>query len=571
MKNYKVFYKDKVFISDERNLLKIFQKEKVKISAPCGGKGLCGKCKVKIEKGNVSPLTEVEKSFLREYEIKNNVRLACQVFIEDEVYVAPLEDERNINILTNFLLEAYYPINPEVKVKAFKLEKPDLTNQTSYHDRLLSYFDNKYKIANIFLIRKIPDYFKNNNFLGNVIVYKDEIIDIREESFNDPLGLAIDLGTTTIVMKILSLSNGREIWNTSFRNPLNVFGADVISLIGYTMENERGIDTLNYTLVSEIKERLKNFQRLSDIYEIALSGNPTMTHIFIGVNPESISFSPYIPVFTSSLTFDALSLNFHNINPFSKIYTFPLISGYVGGDILAGILAIQLWREDGNVIFIDMGTNGEIVLKSGDIIYSCATACGPAFEGGNISMGMNAEEGAIDHVWVDEGKLRFSTIGESRERGMCGTGLIDVVAKGLELGLIDNTGKIKGGEIELGNVKILQKDIREFQLAKSAIRSGIEILLREAGIKVEDVDKIFLAGAFGSFINIENTIKVGLIPKIERRKVIPVGNSSLKGAELVLLNKHYKKIAELLSKRVKYTELSSRKDFQDLFVEFMYF
>ena len=570
-----IYPEEKEIFSERENLLKILQENGVYINSVCGGKGWCGKCKILIRDGNPPPITEIEKKILSREEIENGVRLACQVILENSLKIDILNRFNNIKILKRFNLNLDVPLNPVIFLEPFSLPPPSISDQRSDLERIFCYIKEK-SIKNINLLRKIPKFLRENNFEGKFVIYNDEIIDIREKEFSNPLGIAFDIGTTTLVGYLLDLKEGKEIEVISDINPQFKFGSDVISRINHIMISKDGIKDLRESLIYSLKEMIiklcvKNRISPLDIYAFSFVGNPTMIHIFLGITPEYIAISPYIPVISSGMSFYAKELDF-DISPYAKIYIIPNISGYVGGDILAGILATNLWKDEGNLLLVDVGTNGEIVLKTDDGIFSCATAAGPAFEGGNITYGMIASEGAIDHVWIEKGEVKFSVIGGGKERGICGSGIVDAISVMLDLNIIDNRGKfIKEEPFFLGNVKITQKDVREIQLAKSAIRSGIEILLKTAGKNFEDIDKVYLAGAFGNYMRKESAIRIGLLPPIHMEKVEVVGNSAGKGGELVLLNKEYMEIVEKISKMIRYIELSAEKDFQEYFIEFIYF
>ncbi|MCS7201686.1 MAG: ASKHA domain-containing protein [Dictyoglomus sp.] len=564
-----------IYISEEENLLRVLQKNKIGINSYCGGEGWCGKCKVLVKEGNPSPLTLKEKRILTEEEIEKRIRLACQIRVKEDIKIEVLNRIKELDIIYRFNLDLNLEFNPVISIQSFSLPLPNLYDQTSDTERLLR-AKKGLKIKNINLIRKIPRFLRENNFQGKLVIYEDEIIDIREEEFDSPLGVAFDIGTTTLVGYLLDLKRGKEIDIITYLNPQSFYGSDIISRITYAINSKDGIKILKETILSSLKEMIeticsKNNLSPKDIYAFSIAGNPTMVHLLLGINPEYISVSPYVPVISSGMILDSQDLDL-NISPFAKVYILPNISGYVGGDIIAGILAIGLWKEKGNILFVDVGTNGEIVLKTKKGIFSCATAAGPAFEGGHISSGMIAKEGAINRVWLENNDVKFSVIGDKKEEGICGSGIIDAVKVMLDLNIIDKTGRFNKGEyFSLGDVKITQRDIREFQLAKSAIRTGIEILLKDAKTTFNNIDKIYLAGAFGNYLNKDSILRIGLLPPINPEKIIFVGNSAGKGAELVLLNKDFIDLAEKLRKEIIYIELSGRKDFQDYFVEFMYF
>ncbi len=556
------------------NLLNVFREKGIDIESDCGGKGWCGKCKVRLAKGKVTELNDVEKRMLKNEEINRNIRLACQLFlIEDNIEVEVMNKNKKIEIVTNFLKSREGKKNPLVRLKPFKLEPPSLKDQRSDLERLSS-IDTNLHFEDLRLLRNLPHLLREYNFEGKLVIFKDEIIDIRDRNFKSIYGVAFDIGTTTIVGYLLDMNDLREVDIISRVNPQRVYGSDVLSRISFILQNSDGVDILHKVLIRTLEEIILEFSKrnhinLDDIYAISIAGNSVMTHIFLGISPEYISYSPFSPAFRDSLVISSREI--FSILPKAKLYIFPLVSGYIGGDIVAGIIATDLLREKGNILFIDIGTNGEIVLKVEDRLYSCATAAGPAFEGGNISCGMIASQGAIDHVWLKDGKVFYSVIGGGEEKGITGSGLLDAISVMLELGILDSKGRINDEEFYIGKIKITQRDIREFQLAKSAIRAGIEVLMRNASIGYDKIDKIYIAGAFGNYIDKENALKIKLLPPISKDNIFLVGNSSGMGAKLVLLDKEIIEKAKEISKKIEYIELSSNSEFNKYFVEFMYF
>jgi len=466
-------------------------------------------------------------------------------------------------------LEYKFVLNPPIRIsKIFrKIDEKDIVK--SY----LEYIE-KYGVfvKDLNLVKKLTNFVKDNYFDASILIFDEEIIDIREKDLEKIYGVAVDLGTTTLVATLFDITNGGNLGAKMEVNPQVSYGADVLSRINYIMTHRNGLSVLQDLIDSKLENMIlslceENKINPEDIYLISVAGNSIMTHIFLGVNPSSIGVFPFTPVFRRILMISSKDI-FKSIRN-AKVYTFPLISGYVGGDIVSGILAVGMDYEDKNILLIDIGTNGEIVLKYKDEFYACATAAGPAFEGGNISQGMIAVNGAIDHVWLKDENIRYSVIGDEQEKGITGSGLIDAVALMLDLKIVDETGRMKKEYFNIGKIKITQKDIREFQLAKSAIRAGIEMVLIKAGISYKDLDKVYISGNFGNYINLENAIKVGLLPPLEMEKFVISGNTSLIGAELLLLDKNFVKKSESIINKIKYIDLSSSSEFQDLFIKFM--
>jgi len=339
-----------------------------------------------------------------------------------------------------------------------------------------------------------------------------------------------------------------------------------------------------------------------NIYESVIVGNTCMHHIFLGLSPVNLAPSPYIPVIKEILNLKAKDIPKLELNPTANIYILPNISAFVGADIVGGILSTSMWREDKTALFVDLGTNGEIVLGSRERLWACSAAAGPAFEGSRISSGMRATEGAIYKVKIVNKFIAYRVIKDVKVKGICGSGLIDLIAELLKLGLINKSGKlidkeeckpelseeirkriikgpkgnkfllVKGKETESGNhIFLTQKDIREIQLAKAAIYAGIKILLKEVNISPEDIQEVLLAGAFGNFINKESARRIGLIPYLPLRRIKFIGNAAGIGAEIALFSKKMREVSQEISRKVKYVELSSRPDFQEEFIRAMSF
>jgi uncharacterized 2Fe-2S/4Fe-4S cluster protein (DUF4445 family) len=386
----------------------------------------------------------------------------------------------------------------------------------------------------------------------------------------NPYGIAIDLGTTTLVFYLVNLETGSLIESQTLLNPQGVFGADVISRIQYASTAPSGLTELHTSICSALNGQLSRFIGflnigLNDIVKITVAGNNTMLHLLLGEDPSSMGQAPYIPKFTGirKLTGHELRLNCH---PGAEITLLPSVSAYVGADIVAGICSIRPMEEYRRYLFMDLGTNGELALVTPETIWCCATAAGPAFEGANISCGMGSVKGAITR-YSNKG---FKVIGDDKPIGLCGSGLVDVVACLVEYGLVDASGFIQNEfEIVAPNqsginnaLTLTQADIREVQLAKSAIATGINILLKLASLAFEDMDALFLAGGFGNYLDVENAMKIGLIPAQMRNKVILLGNTAGTGALLSLRSESFENTVVLdMLQRTKYVDLSGDEDF----------
>jgi len=613
--------KKNITVNEGTTILEALESAGINIDTPCGGKGTCGKCKILVIKG-MNMITPVEEKFLSEEEIKKDFRLACQTKIfKDTIIEIPSKIRLDFKRVFSSNLKGdihhaknNFSLESNVKKVFLDLEEPSLDDQRSDWERIKDKLSSK-KIENIpnlktsvEILKKIPVLMREANFKITVILYNNEIIDIEKgDTTKSSYGIAFDIGTTTIAGYLIDLRTGEELSALAKTNPQIIYGEDIISRIEFIQRQKNGLDKLQKEVVNALNEIIRETTQEAkidkkNIYETVIVGNTCMHHLFLGLNPINLAPSPYIPVIKESLSLKAKDIPGLSLNPTANICMLPNISAFVGADISAGILSTFMWREGKNILFVDLGTNGEIVLSSKRKIWTCSTAAGPAFEGARISSGMRAAEGAIDKIRVDHESIAYRVIKDGKARGICGSGLIDLIAELIKLGLINKSGKlidreecgphlsreikkriingqkgnefllVKGKETENGKpIYLTQRDIREVQLAKAAIFVGIKILLKEVNIPQEDIQKILLAGAFGNFIDKENAIRIGLIPYLPLKRIKFIGNAAGSGAEMALLSTKMRKISQKISKKIIYIELSSRPDFQEEFTEAMFF
>lgn len=417
----------------------------------------------------------------------------------------------------------------------------------------------------------------------------------RPDKGADGIGAAIDIGTTTIVLYLADLADGRILAVRSGPNRQRGYGADVISRAQHIMENPDGLYLLTEAIRRQIGEYLlaacaEADRAVSDLKALSVCGNTIMEHIFAGLSPESIAIAPSIPLSLFGESIEA-GLTGLPISHGLPVYIAPCLSGYVGGDIMSGLLASGAYREDGNCLFLDIGTNGELALGMDGSFLCCATAAGPAFEGAEVSCGMAGMAGAISRVWIDDKEeVRFKVIGNASPTGICGSGLIDALAVLLELGLIDKTGRLlpkdevsgpmrerlaeKDGRVRFyldENIYISDADVRKLQLAKAAIAAGIQTLLTETGLRPEDIHTVHLAGGFGNYMDKNSAARIGLIPGALADKIVLDGNSAGIGAVSLLISKRAREEIEKLRKRCTYFELSGSAVFNDRFINCLTF
>lgn len=388
------------------------------------------------------------------------------------------------------------------------------------------------------------------------------------------LGAAVDLGTTSIAVSLFDLYTGRKLASCGQWNRQQSWGADVISRIDYTLSNETGLSVLSSCVREQISDMIctlaeQSSRSSAEVTSVFIAGNTVMEHLFAGLSPKSIASAPFMPLsfFTDSTLFPC--------GRFSARLS-PCISGYVGGDISAGLLAAGLDKSEGKHLFLDAGTNGELALGGKNGFITCAVACGPAFEGAGITCGMPAEYGAIHKVYESDYGISFEVLGGGKAKGLCGSGLLDLVAVLIDYGYIDESGCLcceDGSDAFYltENVFLTVRDIRQLQLAKAAVAAGIRVLMHLSGSSFDDIDSLVLAGGFGSRLSPESAVKIGMLPRELLGKVKPMGNTSLAGAEMALLSSRERERLLQIRSMCSYTELSLSAEFSDCFIEEMAF
>jgi len=578
------------------------------IDMPCGGQATCGKCRVKIDTQTSEP-SEADKRLFSKQELAAGWRLACQNCISSDAVIYVPESSRLLGhhkILTETHLFSQTGLSPLVRKLYVELSDDDSDDDEAGLQRLKEAIGDFEIDSN--LLAELPGLLSAGDYKGTAVLYDNILIDFEaSDTSGESYGVALDIGTTTVAGILVELTTGEEIAVASEMNLQIAFGDDVISRIGCGADSEKCfIDMHNAVMKSAGKliEQLCEKAGISAqrIYELTVAGNTAMEHLFCRVNPASLAQVPFEPTFFAGEPISAGRLT-TAINRRGRIYAFPIIGGFVGGDIVAGIIATNLADEKGNVLFIDIGTNGEIVLAGKGRIWSASTAAGPAFEGAGISCGSRAQTGAIEKIVFDD-DIYYSVIGGVEPTGICGSGLIDLAADMLRAGIISPQGRLLGpdelpqdipsaiakrlyrnenGKTEFlvarpaddgGETPIVltERDVRQLQLAAGAIRAGVRIMLKRAGLEVSELDRILIAGGFAGFIRRDNARRIGLLPaEIGHERIQFVGNAALSGAKWALLCRQVKKEAEKLAGKVEYLELAGDKHFQDCFAEAMLF
>ncbi|MFA7372424.1 MAG: ASKHA domain-containing protein [bacterium] len=576
------------------------------VEAPCGGLGTCGKCKVRVIHGEAVP-DEVELRLLSSDDLSAGMRLACRLRPKQNMSV---HYEDTLSLATHKLFAGDSRIDlafrPSVSKVAVVIGPPSLEKQWSATERL------RYALAGHAEVKPLRiDVLRCLNGLLDqrspqeitVVLRGDSVITVeRGNSVDANYAVAVDIGTTTIASYLLDVYRQRLIDTASSSNPQATYGADLISRIEYASDDlklqalkDMLLNTVN-GLISELARR-HNIET-TNIYEVALVGNTCMSHIFWGLDVRALATAPYTAVTSDEVCADAVSAGIGSINPAADVFTLPNVAGFVGADTVGAILATGIEEADELKLIVDIGTNGEMVLGNRERMIACSAAAGPAFEGAHISRGMRAVPGAIDGVRIENERVVCSVIGETEAVGFCGSGLIDAVALFRRCGLIDESGYIISGEEALersravkgirlaeedgassilfgdsadGRVKITQRDIREVQLAKAAIRAGAILLLKYFGCEEKDISLLLLAGAFGNYINKSSALEIGLLPAIDAKRIISAGNAAGVGAVKALASLDDRYRARRLAQKVEYIELSLNADFQREFVASMLF
>lgn len=577
----KIVSHDKTITAQENDLLadKI-QDAGIDLSVYCNKKGLCGKCFVEILEGKLPALDEKEEFLLTHKRLNKNFRLSCLYTIKSDLSIK-IPDESIIHetyILTSGI-KSVVSVNPAVKKYNLQIKKPEISSPDSLQDLFTLHFKDRNLSIPLSLLKDLGETLEQGKFNVTVVVYKDnEILNIEPyNTLEHNFGIAIDIGTTTVVVELVDLNTGEIVDTLTVMNSQVKYGADVVSRIGFAFSDPKNLDELRRSILETLNKMIKqilskNKIDSSYVYEIVAAGNTSMNHFLLGMPVNSLAVAPYSAVFTCLPELSSKDLGF-KINKYGKVYVAPNIKSFVGGDVSSGLLASDFANKKGNCLFIDLGTNGEIVLKTKDTIVATSTAAGPAFEGMNISCGMLALPGAIYKAEYKK-QLKTFTIRDKPATGICGTGLIDLFAIFLEEGKISPKGVIQNKRKKIlitNNIFITQKDVREMQLAIAAIKTGIKMILQENSLTKDQLDGIYIAGAFGNYLNIKNSIRIGLLPQIDEEKIIFIGNSSLAGAKALLLSAKSRKETEALVKKIQYLSLASNPMFQKNFIDALEF
>jgi len=591
VKKYKIVFlpeKIEIEVRAGASILEAAGEAGVELDGPCGGKGTCGKCRVR----------------LIDHQGAGHWVLACRTPIESDLIVEISQLEISLH-RKNELSLADVQVSPDAGImkRTVMVEAPSLSHQDPDDIRCAQALEEPVAFK-LETLRSLPQAVRKRNQPITAVIADHQVIAVEEgDTSNRMFGLAVDIGTTTVVVALMNLQSGETMAIASATNPQSTFGADVIARIEHAMNYPNGLEKLHHRVIHTInrltrKLSLETKVDLSEIYQVTVVGNTTMSHLFLKLDPTYLASAPFTPVTSSLVQAEAGQIGLE-ISPHAPVYVTPNIAGYVGGDTVGVIMSTGIYQLPGTHLAIDIGTNGEIVLAHNGKLVTCSTAAGPAFEGAQIKQGMRAASGAIEGVKID-GRLQIKTIGNVKAKGICGSGLMDAIAELVRIGVIEPGGRMisreeaahlppdlrsRLGSDESGTFFILafseeaqdeavvltQKDVRELQLAKGAIRAGIQVLLEHMSLTHRDIDQALLAGAFGSYINKASALGIGLLPPIPGEKIKSVGNAAGAGARMALISKDIRERSTRVARNVEHLELSGRMDFQGYFVEYLSF
>jgi len=585
----------RISAADGETILSCLQRAGVVLNATCGGAGNCGQCLIQIVSGEVFAPTPFEADELGTERVKDGWRFACQAMTHSDlkIFIPPTSMATAQRTQTEGL-NTSIELKPAVIVKNVAVTGPAGEAPVAYADCLrtaLGYPD--LSISPIVLSSLAQD-IPAAHYRGDAWLRRSSLVAFRP-SGSPRLGVAVDLGTTKLAVYLMDLSTGETIASEGAMNPQIAFGEDVIARISYAMQQPDGTQQLRQAVAQKLNEMihglcLKAGYATSSVADAVVVGNTAMHHLFTGLPVFQLGQAPYEPAICEAMDIDAHTAGF-DLAPGASVHLLPNIAGFVGADHVAMLLGSGMMESDGVVLGMDIGTNTEVSLIANGRHYACSTASGPAFEGAHISQGMRAAPGAIEKVLIHDGQVQIQTIDGQPPIGLCGSGILDLVAQLFTNGIITRGGSfnpkcgdtrirqgehgkeyvvVKAEENTGTEIAFSRRDINEIQLVKGAMRAGINILLHEAGINEKDIDRVYLAGAFGTYLDVQSGIDIGMFPHIPKERFIQVGNAAGTGARMALLSMQKRTQAVKIARKVHYVELTSVKDFVTVFSDAMF-
>ena len=567
----------------------------VDLASICGGAGTCYACKVQVMKGTVSPPTATEKDIFSADELKQGYRLACQTYAKSDVKVRVPPESMTAQQRTQVEgMEVAVAPDPPVRAYAVKIPVPSLADLRADDRRLLDTLEQQHQVSCSLIddavLRDISPRLRSWEWQAQASVRDGEVVALSP-SPTPNLGLAVDIGTTKIAGYLVDLDTGKTLASTGIMNPQISYGEDVITRIGKARESPAEAARLQNVVITALSQIAIDLcgeakARSENIVEAVVVGNTAMHHLFLRLPVAQLGLAPYVPAVSQALDVKAREIGL-NIAPGAYVHLLPNIAGFVGADLVAVLIATEPWKVGKVVLTVDIGTNTEVCLITDDDMTSVSCASGPAFEGAHIQCGMRAASGAIERLRLVDNKVEYQTIYGTPPVGLCGSGILDAIAQLYLVGVIDKGGKmvdkhplvrnvkgrnefvlVKEGEREGGRaVTITQQDVREIQLAKGAIYTGIKLLLEARNRSEAEIEQVIIAGAFGTYIDVASAITIGMLPKLPLSRFRQVGNAAGTGARLALISRQKRAEAQTIARKIKYIELAADPRFMTIFVD----
>ena len=599
------------------SILKSAHAASIEITATCGGRGRCTSCRVKFVAGTIPPPTIMDEIQLGNDLVREGYRLSCQCVPSEAVtvQVAPPLEERAFQILgagPGVVGMGRVTLDSGIRKQVVKVSLPrEEHHQISDLEQFAAALGVTPTDVGLAVLQGLPAALRDDPAGVTVTTFappggrgSERVVAVeRGDTAGMKFGLAVDIGTTSVVSTLIELDSGEQLASVSSLNPQAVFGGDLMSRIAFAQFDPGNLRKLHTRIIGLLNRHIEETCRQSGvlakwIYKVVVVGNTCMHHLLLGIDPSFVGLAPYAPVMRHALVLPAREL-FLKVAPEARVCLLPLVAGFVGADAVAVALATRIYEGAAIRIAVDIGTNGEVILGSRDRLWACSAPAGPALEGAQIRHGMRGALGAIDRVTVDD-DIHVHTIGEADPLGICGSGLIDLLAGLLDTGVIDWTGLIRvearealppklrervvmrGEERQVivlrpgeagarQEVVLTQDDVRQVQLAKGAIASGVAMLQHVASVSDETVAELMLAGGFGNYVSISSALRIGLIPPLPKEKIRYVGNAASLGAQLCLVSETERQRAESVAARIEHVSLAAHPDFERIFVDAMNF
>ncbi|MDE4908157.1 ASKHA domain-containing protein [Methanogenium marinum] len=585
----------KTVIASSHTLLELAQCANIGLRGECGGKGGCGKCKIKIValNGVLNEPMKSERVHLTDDQIVEGYRLGCQTRLLSgrcTVYVPP-ESRTGKRLISGVGLDEDVPLEPLVRKFHLSLVPPTFDDTRPDRKRLEDAL-NKPVYVPLSILATLPTTLRTAGWDVTAALWNSRVIAVEPgDTTKEVFGAAVDIGSSKVICHLVSLATGETVASANAENPQIMYGEDVVSRITYASKRPEHLQKMQDLIISTVNRLLDAVCQKSGIpseqvYELVFVGNSVMHHLFLGISPKHIGVAPFVPVTGSLESFPAKELGVR-MNPEGMVTAVPLIEGYIGSDAVANLLITRIYQSEKVSLTIDIGTNSEILLGNNERIFACSAPSGPSFEGAHISSGIKAVTGAIESVTIEGDTLTYTTIDDAKPKGICGSGVIDLVAELFLADVITKTGKfrdlnhpriIEDGVPKFviawnketatdGDITITEKDINEFLLAKGSLNTGWTILSRHYGISPSDIDSIYLAGSFGTHIDIENAITLSLIPDIDRKQIFFAGETAVGGAKMVLKSVSERKQLPQILRSIVYIELSVEPTFNTVYIK----